>query len=87
MDVNYIWTAGGTTDGYAEHLSLTVSPSVPTPVLAAPPSTVPGFDHVFLVYMENENLSATSNTADSGAGIIGNPSAPYINGLATATRC
>jgi hypothetical protein len=84
VDVNFIWTAGGTTDGYAENLSLTVSPSVPTPVLTAPPSTVPGYDHVFLVYMENENYSATSNTVDGGAGIIGNSSAPYINGLAKA---
>lgn len=82
VDVNFIWTAGGTTDAYAEHLSLTVNPSVPTPALTPPPSTVPGYDHVFLVYMENENYSATSNTVDGGAGIIGNASAPYINGPA-----
>jgi hypothetical protein len=82
--VNFTWSAGGTTDGYAEHLSLTVSPLVPTPVLTVPTSTVPGYDHVFLVYMENNNFSATSNTVDGGAGIIGNSSAPYLNNLANA---
>jgi hypothetical protein len=84
LDLNFTWAAGGTTDGYAEHLSLTVTPAVPTPTLSVPPSTVPGYDHVFLVYMENQNFSASSNTADHGAGIIGNRSAPYINSLATS---
>lgn len=81
VDVIFTWTAGQTTDGYAQGLSLTMSPSIAAPVLSAPASTVPGFDHVFVVYMENENYSATSNTADGGAGIIGNPTAPYINSL------
>ena len=81
---NAIWTAGQTTDGYGANLSLTVSPSLPSPTLAPPSSTVPHFDHVFLVYMENENYSATSNTVDGGAGIIGNSQAPYINSLANA---
>lgn len=49
-----------------------------------PPSTVPAFDHVFLVYMENQNYSATSNTVDGGAGVIGNPQAQCINSLAKA---
>ncbi|MBV8529173.1 MAG: ricin-type beta-trefoil lectin domain protein [Candidatus Dormibacteraeota bacterium] len=79
--LNSIWTAGSTTDGYAEDLSLTVSPAIAAPSLTAPPSTVPGFDHVFLVYMENNNYSASSNTVDGGAGIIGNSQAPYINSL------
>ena len=78
-----IWTAGQTTDGYGANLSLTVSPSLPSPTLAAPTSTVPHFNHVFLVYMENNNYSATSNTVDGGAGIIGNAQAPYINSLAS----
>jgi hypothetical protein len=68
-------------DGYAQGLSLTVSPSIAPPLLAPPASTVPAFDHVFIVYMENENYSATSNTVDGGAGIIGNSQAPYINSL------
>jgi hypothetical protein len=36
-------------------------------------ATVPAFTHVYIVLMENEELSD----------IIGNPSAPYINGLAS----
>lgn len=79
--LNSIWTAGATTDGYAEDLSLTVSPTIAGPSLTVPASTVPGFDHVFLVYMENNNFSASSNTVDGGAGIIGNSQAPYINSL------
>jgi hypothetical protein len=83
LDLQFTWTAGGTTDGYADGLSLTVSPSITAPALAPPPSTVPAFDHVFLVYMENQNLSSTSNTVDGGAGVIGNSQAPYINSLAS----
>ena len=69
--MTFTYTAGSTTDGYADDLSLTVGASVPTPALTAPASAVPGFDHVFLVYMENEDYG----------NIIGNKSAPYINGL------
>lgn len=72
VDLNFTWTSGSTTDGYADDLSLTVGASVPTPGLTAPASTVPGFDHVFVVYMENEDYG----------NIIGNTSqAPYINSL------
>jgi hypothetical protein len=72
VDMAFTWTAGDTTDGYADNLSLTIGAAVPTPALSAPASTVPGFDHVFLVYMENEDYN----------GIIGNTSgAPYINSL------
>ena len=72
VDLGFTWTAGDTTDGYADDLSLTVGAGVPTPALTAPPSSVPGFDHVFVVYMENEDYS----------GIVGNTSqAPYINSL------
>ncbi|MEY9931119.1 hypothetical protein ABH926_005766 [Catenulispora sp. GP43] len=72
VDLGFIWTAGDTTDGYADDVSLTVGANVPTPALTAPPSSVPGFDHVFVVYMENEDYS----------GIVGNTSqAPYINSL------
>jgi hypothetical protein len=79
---NAIWTTGGTTDGYGQNLSLTVTPALPAPTLTPPVSTVPHFDHVFLVYMENENYSASSNNVDGGAGIIGNSQAPYENSLA-----
>ena len=83
LDLDFTWTAGQTTDGYADNLSLTVSPGLAAPALAPPASSVPAFDHVFLVYMENNNFSASSNTLDGGAGIIGNPQAPYINALAS----
>ncbi|NUR29940.1 MAG: hypothetical protein HOV83_29500 [Catenulispora sp.] len=72
VDLVFTWTAGDTTDGYADDLSLTVGAAVPAPALTAPASAVPAFDHVFLVYMENQDYS----------GIIGNTSqAPYINSL------
>ena len=72
VDMNFTWPAGDTTDGYADDLSLTVGANVPAPALTAPASTVPGFDHVFLVYMENQDYSS----------IVGNTSAaPYINSL------
>ena len=73
VDLAFTWTSGDTTDGYADDLSLTVGANVATPTLTAPASSVPGgFDHVFVVYMENEDYS----------GIVGNTSqAPYINSL------
>jgi hypothetical protein len=72
VDLVFTWTAGNTTDGYADDVALTVGATVPTPALTAPASSVPNFDHVFLVYMENQDYS----------GIIGNTSqAPYINSL------
>ncbi|GAA2157000.1 hypothetical protein GCM10009760_58630 [Kitasatospora kazusensis] len=72
VDLAFTWTAGSTTDGYADNLSLTLTTALPTPVLTAPASSVPGYDHVFLVYMENENYE----------NVIGNTSqAPYINSL------
>ena len=72
VDLAFTWTAGDTTDGYADDLSLTIGANVPAPALTAPPSSVPAYDHVFVVYMENQDYS----------GIIGNTSqAPYINSL------
>ncbi|MFI6470837.1 hypothetical protein ACIBL5_11380 [Streptomyces sp. NPDC050516] len=71
----FTWSGGSTTDGYADDLSLTLSTPVPAPVLSPPPSTVPRYDHVFVVYMENENYKD----------IIGNTAqAPHINKLANA---
>ncbi|AUG76895.1 hypothetical protein CFP65_2035 [Kitasatospora sp. MMS16-BH015] len=70
---------GTQNDGLADDLSLTLDTPVTAPTLAVPASTVPAYDHVFVVMMENNNYSASSNTADGGAGIIGNSAAPYIN--------
>ncbi|MEZ0065043.1 hypothetical protein ABIA32_001031 [Streptacidiphilus sp. MAP12-20] len=70
---------GTQNDGMADDLSLTLDTPVTAAALTVPTSTVPGYDHVFVVMMENNNYSASSNTVDGGAGIIGNSSAPYIN--------
>ena len=65
-------------------IALTTTPATTAATLAPPASTVPAFDHVFVVMMENENYSSTSNTVDGGTGIVGNPQAPYLNQLASA---
>jgi len=71
----FTYGAGSVTDGYADDLSLTLSTPVTAPTLTPPPSTVPGYDHVFFVMMENQDYED----------IIGNTAqAPYINQLATA---
>jgi hypothetical protein len=49
--------------------SVTVNTTPPV----VPAGTVPAFSHVYLIVMENQELS----------GIIGNPDAPYINSLAS----
>ena len=59
--------------GYADNLSLTLSTAVTAQTLQAPTSSVPAFDHVFVVMMENTNYSQViGDTTD----------APYINSLA-----
>jgi Phosphoesterase family len=58
--------------GCADNLSLTLSTPVKNPALGAPPSSVPTFDHVFLVMMEN-------TTYDEVVGDERN--APFINRL------
>jgi hypothetical protein len=71
---NHPANRNGHGQGYADDLSFTVSsPKVPAPALPAQPTaTVPGFDHVFTVMMENEDYSE----------IIGNTAqAPYLNSL------
>ncbi|MFI1769336.1 putative Ig domain-containing protein, partial [Streptomyces sp. NPDC020800] len=71
---------GQQNDGIADDISLTLNTSVTAPTLTIPASTVPGYDHVFVVMMENTNYSHTSNTNVNSPGIIGNTSgAPYIN--------
>jgi hypothetical protein len=80
VQVNFTYGAGNSTDGYLDDLSLTMSTPVSQPVLTQPTSDVPHFDHVFFAYMENENYSASQAPANSGDYIVGNPSAPYLNG-------
>jgi phosphoesterase family protein len=79
VQVTFTYGAGNSTDGYLDDLSLTLSAPVTAPVLAPPPSNVPRFQHVFLVYMENENENASQAPANSGDYIVGNPAAPYLN--------
>lgn len=58
--------------GYADNLSLTLSTPVTQPTLTAPASKVPGFDHVFVIVLENTDYSET----------VGNTTyAPYFNSL------
>ncbi|GLQ46383.1 hypothetical protein GCM10007862_14340 [Dyella lipolytica] len=58
--------------GYADNLSLTLSTPVTASTLQAPASSVPVFDHVFVVMMENTNYSEViGDTTD----------APFINSL------
>ena len=72
VSLAFTWYAGNTTDGYADNLSFTIGATIPAPSLTPPSSTVPRFDHVFVVYMENQDYE----------NIIGNTSqAPYINSL------
>jgi YVTN family beta-propeller protein len=56
----------------AADLSLTVSAPVSAAALASPPARVPGYQHVFLFYFENEDYNQ----------IVGNTKqAPYLNSL------
>ncbi|MBV8465178.1 MAG: hypothetical protein JO218_04460 [Burkholderiales bacterium] len=72
VQLQFINTSGSYNVGYADNLSLTLSTPVATPRLVAPASTVPAFDHVFFVMMENTDYSQ----------VIGSSSAPFINSLA-----
>ncbi|WP_051709767.1 alkaline phosphatase family protein [Andreprevotia chitinilytica] len=72
VQLQFINTSGSYNVGYADNLSLTLSTPVATPSLAAPASSVPQFDHVFFVMMENTDYSQ----------VIGNTgNAPFINSL------
>jgi hypothetical protein len=80
--LHFVWTAGDTTDGYADDLSLTANIPMPAPVLRVPNgAVVPDFDHVFFVFMENENYSGGEPPANRGDFIVNNPAAPYLNGV------
>ncbi|WP_441248486.1 alkaline phosphatase family protein [Kitasatospora sp. McL0602] len=71
---------GTQNDGIADDLSLTLDTSITPATLTAPASAVPGYDHVFMVMMENTNYSAASNTATGSTGLVGNTTeAPYLN--------
>ena len=79
VQVEFLWTAGDTTDGYADDLSLTLTAPIVKPVLRLPPSNVPKFDHVFFIFMENENYAQGEAPAGQRHYIVGNPLAPYLN--------
>jgi hypothetical protein len=75
VQLQFINTSASYNIGYADNLSLTLSTPVPTPVLQPPLSSVPQFDHVFFVMMENTDFSSViGDTTD----------APFINSLAQA---
>lgn len=73
VQVQFINTSASYNIGYVDNLSLTLSTTVPTPTLKTPTSTVPAFDHVFFVMMENTNYTQ----------VIGDiTDAPFMNSLA-----
>ncbi len=80
--LTFQWTAGDTTDGYADDLSFVSNVPMTAPRLAVPNRrVVPAFDHVFFVFMENENYSGGEAPANKGDFIVNNPNAPYLNGV------
>ncbi|HSY28432.1 MAG TPA: alkaline phosphatase family protein [Burkholderiaceae bacterium] len=73
VQLQFINTSASYNIGYADNLSLTLSTPVAAPTLQPPASTVPAFDHVFFVMMENTNFSQViGDTTD----------APFMNSLA-----
>lgn len=71
--LRFVDTSASYNIGYADNVSLTLSTPVPPPTLTAPSSSVPAYDHVFVVMMENTTYSQViGDTAD----------APFINSLA-----
>jgi hypothetical protein len=71
--LRFVDTGASYNIGYADNVSLTLSTPVPAPTLIPPPSTVPAYDHVFIVMMENTTYDQViGDTAD----------APFINSLA-----
>jgi Phosphoesterase family len=73
VTLQFVDTAGSYNVGYADNLALTLSTPVTAPILIAPVSSVPQFDHVFVVMMENTNYDQVIGDATD---------APFINGVA-----
>ncbi len=72
VQVQFIGTANHVNTGYVDNLELKLSTAVQAPALEVPHSSVPGFDHVFLVMMENTTYGD----------VIGDrKNAPFINSL------
>lgn len=60
VEVQFLSTSSET--GYLDNLSLTLNTPVTAPApLSPPPSSVPGYDHVFMVMMENTDYSEVMN--------------------------
>lgn len=79
VSLNFTWSSDSwtnTTDAYADNLSLTLSTPLTPLSLTPPTSAVPGYDHVFIVMMENEDANSATDPSNY---IYGNPTAPYIN--------
>ncbi len=82
VTLTFQWTAGDTTDGYADDLSFVADVPLTAPRLAVPDGhVVPAFDHVFFVFMENENYSGGEAPANHDDFVVNNPHAPYLNGV------
>ncbi|WP_266158323.1 alkaline phosphatase family protein [Dyella silvatica] len=72
--LRFVDTGASYNIGYADNVSLTLSTPLPVAALKPPVSTVPAYDHVFVVMMENTNYGQViGDSAD----------APFINSLAS----
>ncbi|WP_344438484.1 alkaline phosphatase family protein [Kitasatospora nipponensis] len=70
VQVQFLQSSGES--GYLDNLSLTLNTPVTAATLAPPVSQVPGYDHVFMVMMENTDYSA----------VMGDPTdTPYLHSL------
>ena len=68
-------------EGYADNLSLTLSTPVTEQVLTRPESTVPHFDHVFVVMEENTGGAKMISEIVSANQNKSTPIAPFISSL------
>jgi Phosphoesterase family len=82
VTMSFQWTAGDTTDGYADDVTFAITAPATAARLTVPAGkVVPSFDHVFFVFMENENYGSAEAPANHDNYIVSNPSAPYLNGV------